>query len=686
MSNSPVSPNNMRRPPMRPNPNLAKARPQPNVSPRPPYGPRPNINQVPPRPKPQRQEQKPVENNAPTAQDMFASLSQAYNNMINNLQFMNAVGIVSGIYQNATQMQNQNRFANPFPMTPEQIRQQMEAYMASGQIQNGAQSNTQPNMKDNPQSNQSNIPQYEFYQNINNAREKQAFFDEFYAYLTNRMANDNLFIRGQAHNVGAEAVKAETASVGVKPENTKFAESEARKQGLSLVDYLNKVCNEVEFSQFDNYEMPQFENVQEQSPSETYELSVSDNGEFVEMQEYSTKELMDALNGILNENQVKEESETENVDESNQIDENQSLEENGENGEDTVSSEQVNEESESSDDIESLFVNDNNDENDEIETDENVDSDIDVSIFESDDNGLQSNDNEDKQNEEASEEAVAENEQAPENEESAETENVEDNNNNELNENPFEDDNEFYVDEEPEEVDFDDEEDNELSYENGSEDDEHNSAVEQDREQDNNLNINLSISEENGETENVDEDSESENGVELDESEQGDNDEEAEEDEDYSDIIVDEDGEISHTMTAKVLNAEDDIKVIYNDIKNYLLSYKGIKSRYSSACESFRLSRKLMAKFVIIGRTVKLYLALDPSEFPNNIYHQKDESKKKAYIDVPFMVKVKSNLSIRKAKELIDKMMQENDLVKNFKYKEKDYVEVLRQSLQEDEN
>lgn len=652
MSNSPVSPNNMRRPPMRPNPNLAKQRPQPSVPPRPPYGPRPNLNQVPPRPKPKRQEQKPIENNAPTAQEMFASLSQAYNNMISNLQFMNAVGIVSGIYQNATQMQNQNRFANPFPMTPEQMRKQMEAYMAGAQAQTGEQNNAQQNLQDSLQARQNFNQQYDFYQNINNASEKQAFFDEFYAYLTNRMAKDNLFIRGQSHNTGANSIKEETATAN--SEMLKLAESEAFKQGLSLVDYLNKVCSEDEFAQFDDYQTIKFDNVQEQHPSNTYELTVGENGEYVETQEYSTKELMDSLNSFLNENKG-----------------------DAENAEDSVFDEQANVENENTDEIESLFVN-NNDE----PIADNLDSNVDASIFESDD-GLKLSDNVESNVDEESQ-----NETTNENNNEDSINNVDDNENNQVNENLFEDDNEFYVDDEPEEVDFDEEDGNEQTYYNNEENaNEQSTDAGSSENQGNNLFVNLSISEENGKDEKANEkDGESEDAVDNDEFDESDNGDEAEEDEDYSDIIVEEDGQINHTMTAKVLNAENDVKQIYNDIKNYLLSYKGIKSRYSSACESFRLSRKLMAKFVIIGRTVKLYLALDPNEFPNNIYHQKDESKKKAYIDVPFMVKVKSNLSIRKAKELIDKMMQENDLVKNFKYKEKDYVEVLRQSLQEDEN
>ena len=128
--------NNFRRPPLRPNPNAPRNRQQ-GITPRP----RPSVRQ---------NNNNNNQQQGPTAQDMFASLTQAYNNMVNNLQFMNAVGIVNGIYQNASNMHNAN-FQNPY------FQQQM------ANMQN-AMGNQQPN-----DSNQ-NV--------FNDEKEKKAFFDE----------------------------------------------------------------------------------------------------------------------------------------------------------------------------------------------------------------------------------------------------------------------------------------------------------------------------------------------------------------------------------------------------------------------------------------------------------------------------------------------------------------------------
>ncbi len=145
-------------------------------------------------------------------------------------------------------------------------------------------------------------------------------------------------------------------------------------------------------------------------------------------------------------------------------------------------------------------------------------------------------------------------------------------------------------------------------------------------------------------------------------------------------IIVEEDTiETSQHFVDKMKLATKDIQDIYNEIRNEIMSYKDVKGRCSSACDTFRLNGDIIAKFLLIGKTIKLYLALNPEDpnLPQNIYHQKNESKKKAYKDTPFMVKLQSGLSIRKAKKLIAYMFDELDVVKNPRYEEVDYVESL---------
>ena len=46
----------------------------------------------------------------------------------------------------------------------------------------------------------------------------------------------------------------------------------------------------------------------------------------------------------------------------------------------------------------------------------------------------------------------------------------------------------------------------------------------------------------------------------------------------------------------------------YEAVRNCLLSYKGVKSRASIRCDSYRYKGKLLAKIAVGGHTLKLYL------------------------------------------------------------------------------
>ena len=146
----------------KPGPNSGKMPPKPNMSrPMPPKPPRPS--QQPPRkrpmptpPKPPRPENvasqnqgganpNPNQNNANNnnqnnnAQNFNNAYAyQAYSNMLNNMQFMNAIGLVNGIYQNA---QMNNRANNPYNA---------------------------------------------------NSFDKQTLFDEFYEYMSRKIKNENI--------------------------------------------------------------------------------------------------------------------------------------------------------------------------------------------------------------------------------------------------------------------------------------------------------------------------------------------------------------------------------------------------------------------------------------------------------------------------------------------------------------
>lgn len=94
-------------------------------------------------------------------------------------------------------------------------------------------------------------------------------------------------------------------------------------------------------------------------------------------------------------------------------------------------------------------------------------------------------------------------------------------------------------------------------------------------------------------------------------------------------------------------------------LQAHLTSYRKVKSRYSARCDSYRMGRDLLAKMAIGGKTLKLYLAVDPEDaaLDGGKYHQRDLSETSAYQEVPFMLPIRSNLAVRKACRVIDYMM-----------------------------
>lgn len=130
------------------------------------------------------------------------------------------------------------------------------------------------------------------------------------------------------------------------------------------------------------------------------------------------------------------------------------------------------------------------------------------------------------------------------------------------------------------------------------------------------------------------------------------------------------------SFNKKLAAADNQIKVWYSVIKNDLLSYRGVKSRVSSTCDSFRVSRKLVAKITLIGSTLRVSLALDPENerFNDGRFPHKNKGDKHMYKDVPFQVKIKTDLGLRRARALITEMMKDRKIKKDSSYEKIDYA------------
>lgn len=118
------------------------------------------------------------------------------------------------------------------------------------------------------------------------------------------------------------------------------------------------------------------------------------------------------------------------------------------------------------------------------------------------------------------------------------------------------------------------------------------------------------------------------------------------------------------SFVAKIIGSDEDVKGYYSDLKNAILSYGKVRSQINWTNDRFSIGNDSVIKIGMRGRTLVIYLALDPAEFPETVYHQKFAGDTKMYETTPMMVKIKSKAAVKKATRLIDLCMERYGAVK----------------------
>ncbi len=107
------------------------------------------------------------------------------------------------------------------------------------------------------------------------------------------------------------------------------------------------------------------------------------------------------------------------------------------------------------------------------------------------------------------------------------------------------------------------------------------------------------------------------------------------------------------SFTAKLIQSADITKQYYSELKNELLSFKGIKNRISWKHETFNVGRRKVAKLSVRGKSLYLYLALDPKQYEGGKYIVEDKSEVASLEGTPLLYKIKNDRRLKYAKELI---------------------------------
>lgn len=134
------------------------------------------------------------------------------------------------------------------------------------------------------------------------------------------------------------------------------------------------------------------------------------------------------------------------------------------------------------------------------------------------------------------------------------------------------------------------------------------------------------------------------------------------------------------SFVAKLSLAGDEAIHYYSELKNELLSYKKVHARSSWGFESFRKGRKLLARLAVRGKTLRLYVALDPNTLVESRVKVTNVEDVKRHASVPTLLKIKNPRRFAFAKLLIKEAMEQNGLVR----KEIEHVDYEKEFVHRD--
>ena len=131
----------------------------------------------------------------------------------------------------------------------------------------------------------------------------------------------------------------------------------------------------------------------------------------------------------------------------------------------------------------------------------------------------------------------------------------------------------------------------------------------------------------------------------------------------------------SRSFVANLIQSAEQVKDYYSEIKNKILSFKGVKSRFSWRNETFNKGRQQLFKMKIRGKTIYLYCALDPEKFDKSkFFHEAVEAK--SFATVPMLVRIRSNRALKRALSLVDNVMKEHEILEAKQHSNVDYSSI----------
>lgn len=116
------------------------------------------------------------------------------------------------------------------------------------------------------------------------------------------------------------------------------------------------------------------------------------------------------------------------------------------------------------------------------------------------------------------------------------------------------------------------------------------------------------------------------------------------------------------SFETKLKKSEADLRHKYYELRDYIKSY-GVKNRISIPGDTFSAKRERYAFITIQGKHIKVYLPLDINAYQDSSIPLKAVETKK-FADLPLVIRVQSDLSLKRAKKLVDDVMKNRGLSK----------------------
>lgn len=137
-------------------------------------------------------------------------------------------------------------------------------------------------------------------------------------------------------------------------------------------------------------------------------------------------------------------------------------------------------------------------------------------------------------------------------------------------------------------------------------------------------------------------------------------------------------GRLKKNLPERIKDASPEVKKLYNIVKNELMQYNDTRYKVTNHFDSIYVNKTLVAKLSITKRRVRVYMAIDPNEYSNTQFPHRDVSHKKVHIKTPYLMFIKSQLSVRRLRVLIADLMTVNGTRFNQEYTPVDYANMFK--------